>query len=59
MLAKAKKLVAAMTKTQMLANISESTELTKKQVGSVFDALEGLGRGKSLERIAMAVAHSV
>ena len=42
MLAKAKKLVAAMTKTQILADIAESTELTKKQVGSVLEALEGI-----------------
>ena len=42
MLAKAKRLQAAMTKTQMLADIAESTELTKKQVGSVLDALEGI-----------------
>jgi nucleoid DNA-binding protein len=42
MLAKAKRLQAAMTKTQMLADIAESTQLTKKQVGSVLDALEGI-----------------
>ena len=29
-----------MTKTQMLSEIAESTDLSKKQVGSVFDALE-------------------
>jgi len=39
-LARAKKLTKTMTKTQMLADISESTELTKRQVGSVLDALE-------------------
>ena len=42
MLAKAKRLQAAMTKTQMLTDIAESTELTKKQVGSVLDALGGI-----------------
>jgi len=31
-----------MTKTQILADIAESTDLTKKQVGSVFEALEGV-----------------
>ena len=32
----------AMTKTQMFSEISEETELTKKEVASVFDALEGI-----------------
>ena len=31
-----------LTKSQMLASIAESTELTKKQVIGVFDALGGL-----------------
>ena len=31
-----------MTKTQMLADIAESTDLSKKQVASVFEALEGV-----------------
>ncbi len=31
-----------MTKTQMLSEIAESTELSKKQVASVFDALESV-----------------
>ena len=30
----------AMTKTQMLSEIAEETELTKKQVASVFESLE-------------------
>lgn len=30
----------AMTKTQMFSEISEETELTKKEVASVFDSLE-------------------
>ncbi len=29
----------AMTKSQLLSNIAESTELTKKQVGAVLDSL--------------------
>jgi nucleoid DNA-binding protein len=37
-----KGLKAAMTKTQMLAEIAESTELSKRQVASVFVALEGV-----------------
>ena len=39
-MARAKKLTKTMTKTQMMADIAESTELTKRQVGSVLDALE-------------------
>ena len=31
-----------MTKTQMFSEIAESTELSKKQVASVFDALESV-----------------
>jgi nucleoid DNA-binding protein len=31
----------ALTKTQIIANISEGTELTKKDVAAVFDALFG------------------
>ena len=31
-----------MTKSEMLASIAESADLTKKQVDSVFDALAGL-----------------
>jgi nucleoid DNA-binding protein len=41
-LAKSTKVKTAMTKTQMLADIAESTQLSKKQVVSVFDALEGV-----------------
>lgn len=41
-LAKSTKVKTAMTKTQLLADIAESTELSKKQVVSVFDALEGV-----------------
>ena len=32
----------SMTKSEMLSSIAESTDLTKKQVASVFDALGGL-----------------
>ena len=42
MLAKAKKLTEAMTKTQMLADIAESADLSKRQVASVFEALENV-----------------
>ena len=41
-MARSTKLKAAMTKTQMLADIAESTDLSKKQVASVFEALEGV-----------------
>ena len=41
-LARAKKLTEAMTKTQMLSEIADNTELTKRQVSSVFDALESV-----------------
>ena len=37
---KAKNLKKAMTKSQMYGEISEITELSKKEVASVFDALE-------------------
>jgi len=33
------------TKTQILTEIADQTELSRKQVGSVFDALEGLING--------------
>ena len=39
-MAKVKGLKAAMTKTQMFLEIAENTELTRRQVASVFDALE-------------------
>ena len=39
---KAPALKAKMTKSQILASISESTGLTKKQVGSVMEELETL-----------------
>ncbi len=32
----------AMTKSQILSEIAEETELTKKEVASVFDSLEGV-----------------
>ena len=38
-MARAKKLTEAMTKTQMMSDIAGSTELTKRQVASVLDAL--------------------
>ncbi len=40
MVAKAKGLNQAMTKSQMFSEIAESTELSKRDVASVFDALE-------------------
>ncbi|MDP6580790.1 MAG: HU family DNA-binding protein [Vicinamibacterales bacterium] len=39
-MAKVKGLKTAMTKTQIFSEIAESTELSKRQVASVFDALE-------------------
>lgn len=41
-MAKAKGLKKAMTKTQMFSEIAESAELSKRQVASVFDALESI-----------------
>ena len=41
-MARAKGLKAAMTKTQIMADISESTGLPKKEVASVFAAMEGV-----------------
>ena len=41
-MAKVKGLKTAMTKTQMLSEIAESTELSRRQVASVFDALEAV-----------------
>ena len=41
-MAKAKGLKAAMTKTQIFADISESTTLSKKDVAAVFAAMEGI-----------------
>ncbi len=39
------KVTTAMTKTQMLTDIAETTDLSKRQVGSVLDALgEVIGR---------------
>ena len=40
MVAKVKGLNKAMTKSQMLSEIAENTELSKRNVASVFDALE-------------------
>ena len=42
MLARVKKLTEAMTKTQMLSDIAEKTELTRRQVADVFEALESV-----------------
>ena len=39
-MARVKELRAAMTKSQMFAEIAENTELSKRDVASVFDALE-------------------
>ncbi|MEE4279850.1 MAG: HU family DNA-binding protein [Halieaceae bacterium] len=39
-----------MTKTQILASLSESTGLTKKQVGDVIDGLEALIEGSIKKR---------
>ncbi len=41
-MAKAKRLSAPMTKSQMLSDIAESTELSRRQVASVFGALESV-----------------
>ncbi len=41
-MARAKGLKTAMTKTQMFADIAESTELSKKDVAAVFAAIEGI-----------------
>lgn len=42
MLARVKKLTEPMTKTQMFADIAETTELTRRQVADVFGALESV-----------------
>lgn len=42
MLARVKKLIDAMTKTQILSDIAESTELSRRQVASVLEALESV-----------------
>ena len=42
MLARVKKLTEAMTKTQMYSDIAEKTELTRRQVADVFEALESV-----------------
>lgn len=42
MLARVKKLTEAMTKTQIVADIAEKTELTRRQVSDVFGALESV-----------------
>lgn len=41
-MAKGKPVTQAMTKSQMFAEIAEQTDLSKRQVSSVFDALEGI-----------------
>ena len=41
-MARAKGLKAAMTKTQIFTDIAESTGLSKKDVGAVFGAMEGI-----------------
>ncbi len=41
-MAKAKGLKKALTKTQMFSEIAESADLSKRQVASVFDALEAV-----------------
>ena len=41
-MARVKNLTGAMTKTQMLSDIAESTELSRRQVASVFEALESV-----------------
>lgn len=41
-MARPKKQTEAMTKAQMLADIAETTELSRRQVASVFDALESV-----------------
>ncbi|WP_455211792.1 HU family DNA-binding protein [Kaarinaea lacus] len=42
---KAKAIKDAYTKSQLIASISEETELTKKQVTAVFDSLTGIIEG--------------
>ena len=42
---KAKAIKGAYTKSQLIASIAEETELTKKQVTSVFDSLTGIIEG--------------
>ena len=42
---KAKAIKDAFTKSQLIASIAEETELTKKQVTSVFDSLTGIIEG--------------
>lgn len=41
-MARAKALNAPMTKTQIFSDIAESTELSKRQVAGVFEALESI-----------------
>ena len=41
-MAKKTKIAKAMTKTEMFSEISEDTELTKKEVAAVFDSLESI-----------------
>lgn len=41
-MAKAKAVTTAMTKSQMFSEIAESTELTRRQVASVFEELESI-----------------
>lgn len=44
----AKKSATAPTKSQIIGSIADATDLTKKQVGAVFDALNGVMK-KSLK----------
>ena len=44
------KMTTAPTKSQIIATIAEQTDLTKKQVASVFDALNGVMK-KSLKGV--------
>ena len=41
-MAKAKAVTEAMTKSQMFSEIAESTDLTRRQVSSVFEELENI-----------------
>ena len=42
MLARVKQLTEAMTQTQMFSDIEEKTELARRQVADVFEALESV-----------------
>ena len=53
----AKKSATAPTKSQIIGAIADQTELTKKQVAGVFDALNGVMK-KSLKNTSVVTATS-